>query len=562
MSNDPWPPTFTLDQERVLNLLIGDRFYSDASASLREAVLNAVDAVYRRRHREPGAKARIEVTFDRSDLRLTIADNGDGMDRTAVSELFAKVGASAARLQTGGTSVGEFGIGVISYFMAGDTFEVQTWAGGDAEPVALTFRKQMIAGEAATECPVNRTTQGTTVEIVLRDEATFNLLVQAFPKWCRTVDGLQARLKPGEEQIAQGGARRPVGISDLTLPDWVEAASLAPVSTPSGWDTMSGESTVSVLYRGVFVQELRIQHLWGIEGSLDVDPKKFRPRLNRESFVGGEFQTEVEGFLRSVHPRMLREMAERIKQSVARGDLDKWTQRRWATLWLSIPRDESYKAAADVWDSVFRSLPAFEVALGDDWSPISLNDLLTMSPPIYVAPSGEEQPRQGDVVKAAIRLLRHTGHSVVRGFRRDGSWLKGAGNYFNNTSDLIASVFASELPPLVTVASEAERILAAIASRARLFAGTPPVELVGLGEDSPPILRLQDRLVVNIEHSVGRLIVQDVLTENSGPWSLIAITARRSYEHLSQVAAAVRDANPSDEKIGLVKRRYLRGLIS
>ena len=33
---DTWPPEFSLDQEKILNLLTGDRFYSNPSAALRK----------------------------------------------------------------------------------------------------------------------------------------------------------------------------------------------------------------------------------------------------------------------------------------------------------------------------------------------------------------------------------------------------------------------------------------------------------------------------------------------------------------------------------------------
>ncbi len=85
---DSWPPQFTLDQERILKLLTGDRFYSNASAALREAVLNALDAVYRRKRNEPELPQDIRVVFDATVLTMSIADNGDGMDRRSVNQLF------------------------------------------------------------------------------------------------------------------------------------------------------------------------------------------------------------------------------------------------------------------------------------------------------------------------------------------------------------------------------------------------------------------------------------------------------------------------------------------
>ena len=36
-----------------------------------------------------------------------------------------------------------------------------------------------------------------------------------------------------------------------------------------------------------------IDHLWAISGSINVDPKHFRSKLNREGFVGDELHSEL-----------------------------------------------------------------------------------------------------------------------------------------------------------------------------------------------------------------------------------------------------------------------------
>jgi len=44
---DGWPPRLTVDIEPVRRLFTGDHVYSSADAALREAVLNAIDAIGR-----------------------------------------------------------------------------------------------------------------------------------------------------------------------------------------------------------------------------------------------------------------------------------------------------------------------------------------------------------------------------------------------------------------------------------------------------------------------------------------------------------------------------------
>lgn len=498
--NDGWPPRFSLDQERILNLLTGDRFYSNPSAALRESILNAIDAVHRRKRSEPEIEPEISVTFDRSTRQLEISDNGIGMGKAEVSSLFTKIGASAATHESEKDAVGEFGIGVISYFMAADVFDVQTFD-GKSEAIGLRFTREMLAGGAATTVETFRAEKGTTVTLLLRDDALVQLLVDQYPHWCRDVEGLTARELPTDRFLEQGNTGRVHQELEVELPDWIEKSHLGPVDTPPGWDAMTGRSTVSVLYRGVFVQQHEVDGFWGIRGSIDVDPKHFKPSLNREGFVGAEFKGEVKAFLKNAHPLILMEMARIVRQASSAGKLTKWNEGRWANLWLSVPRTKEYSDATAAWDRLFRSLPAFEVAQGDRWAPCSFEELLELSPPIYLAPHAQENPN--DSVKAAVRLLRNSKKSVIRGIRRDNSWMRYAGSSFGTTADLISNAFKDELPEIIPVAPKADDILTAVERLAPLFTGPPAIDLVRLGPETPPALRLQRRLVINIDNPTG-----------------------------------------------------------
>jgi hypothetical protein len=557
-----WPPRYTLNQERILKLLTGDRFYSDASAALREAILNALDAVYRINQLDPDIVPAISVTFDRDSNTLSVEDNGDGMGRDAISTLFTKVGSSAADLEANQGAVGEFGIGSISYFMAADSFSIQTFDGFTA-PLGLNFSKEMLAGDPAALLPSMRTARGTTLQLNLRNVETFDLLLKAFPHWCRDVEGLTAKILPDDQPVLQGGIVYPNSIVALPIPDWVERTHLAPVVGLGGWDVMSGSSKISVLYRGVFVQEFVAAGLWGITGSIDVNPKRFKPRLNRESFVETEFKTEMAAFLKRSHPAILTAMASSLASAIEKGELSKWTEHRWATLWLSIPRTPEYATVSHRWDAIFRSVPAFELAERNTWKPISLNQLSTLSGLIYLAPPREKKNQNNDLINAAVRLLRHSPEArVFRGIQPDRNWLQDVSHTFRTTADLILQVFSRELPKITNISQEANSILESIKPVAILFGGTHQVALVRLGSEGPPILRLSARLIVNLDHPLGRAITDDVLAENRGRGSLIEITARHSYEHLGQVAAAVKQSPQEAETLGLVKRRFIKGLLT
>jgi hypothetical protein len=551
-----WPPEFAIDKPRVLDLLTGDRFYSSPGAALREAVLNGIDAIQRRCLDEPKLAPRLRVTFDQRNSTLTVEDNGVGMGRDDLSQLFATIGASASTRESSPGSVGEFGIGVISYFMAAKSFEVHTYD-GLTEPIGLSFDESMRSGGRAQELSPNRTEQGTTVRLQVSGTETFQQLVDEFPHWCRDVEGLQGLLLPSEHTLSQGGAQGASTSVEVTHPPWVERSNLGPVVDPTAWDALDGSSSVVVLYRGVYVQEFQVKGPWGIEGSIDVDPKHFKPKLNREGFVG-KFRSDVEAFLRDVHPYVLQAMAQRVADAFDTGKLSAWTERRWASLWLAVPRDSRYKLAAESWDAVFRTLPAFELSDGKNWRTVSADEIATVPGDVYVAPL--ENERSDDVVKAAVHLLRAKGRPVIRGVRREDSFLRFARTQYSTTADLISEVFSAELPRVVRVSEKAEAILSAIDPVSQLFS-TPTVELVRLGKEAPPALRLKDRnrLLINIDHRAGKAIAEGALHQNTGPSSLILLAATHAYEQLAEVAAVVRPISEEPEILSPVRRRYIEG---
>jgi hypothetical protein len=132
------------------------------------------------------------------------------------------------------------------------------------------------------------------------------------------------------------------------------------------------------------------------------------------------------------------------------------------------------------------------------------------------------------------------------------------GSSFGTTADLIAEVFSTELPRLTPIQLRAEQMLADVDVVAPLFTGPPAIDLVCLGNESPPALRLADRLVINVDSPAGVAIIENVLDSNNGPSSLVGICARHAYDQLTQVAAAVRDLPTESEILSPVRRRHIR----
>ena len=82
-------------------------------------------------------------------------------------------------------------------------------------------------------------------------------------------------------------------------------------------------------------------------------PSTSSPASTVKAFWKASFEAEVTDFIRSCHPVVLEAMAERLAAAVKRGALSKWTEKRWANLWLSVPRSPDYSKTTQAWDAVF-----------------------------------------------------------------------------------------------------------------------------------------------------------------------------------------------------------------
>ena len=179
MSTDTWPPALTINHEAILRLFTGETFYSSVDASIREAVLNAIDAVGRRRAADSSLPPQIAVTFDTQSRTVTVTDNGDGMCQDDVTGLFARIGSSAAKIAAAPRNrqyraVGEFGIGVLSYFLCCQHFELHSFCPGN-EPIGLEFSRNMLDGRTPSRSlPPRQTTQGTELVLSVEREDHFD----------------------------------------------------------------------------------------------------------------------------------------------------------------------------------------------------------------------------------------------------------------------------------------------------------------------------------------------------------------------------------------------------
>lgn len=130
------PFCLTMEQDRILELLVGRNLYSDPGVFVRELLQNAIDAVRTRvaqdsAFRLEDGRVVIHTWMDDSGHSwFRIQDNGTGMDQDIILNHFLKVGSSyynsdrfkaEARkygAKGGYTPIGRFGIGILSCFMS------------------------------------------------------------------------------------------------------------------------------------------------------------------------------------------------------------------------------------------------------------------------------------------------------------------------------------------------------------------------------------------------------------------------------------------------------------
>lgn len=134
---------FTLNQNKIIQLLMGEQLYSDPYTCIRELYQNALDACrcvipMREHYGENNPQCTIEfgVKEDDGGRYLYCLDNGKGMSKHIIEHFFLNIGGSYykskefytqwAKDKAGFAPTSQFGIGILSCFMLGTRLEVLT----------------------------------------------------------------------------------------------------------------------------------------------------------------------------------------------------------------------------------------------------------------------------------------------------------------------------------------------------------------------------------------------------------------------------------------------------
>lgn len=189
---------FSLDQQKILDLLTGHTLYNDTSVVLRELTQNALDAFRLQTHilgKAPDNDFDIFIKWDSSDRTLTITDRGTGMSQETIVNHLLKVGSS--RYQDpqfrekfpNFSSISRFGIGVLSAFMVSDDVQITTC--NIEEPKARRISLRSVHGQyliklldkVSDRDEIGVFPHGTSVRLVIRPTADIGNIVKTAKMW-------------------------------------------------------------------------------------------------------------------------------------------------------------------------------------------------------------------------------------------------------------------------------------------------------------------------------------------------------------------------------------------
>lgn len=125
---------FSLDYQRIMTLLMGQKLYKDPATAIRELLQNSIDAI---KVRQKVYENRLEkitplIKLELLDNTLSIEDNGIGMNKEIFQNFFLQIGKSYYSSQIFYSRfsdldvTSEFGIGILSAFMVATSFTIDS----------------------------------------------------------------------------------------------------------------------------------------------------------------------------------------------------------------------------------------------------------------------------------------------------------------------------------------------------------------------------------------------------------------------------------------------------
>lgn len=189
---------FVIEQDNILQLLVGHTLYNDSSVVVRELVQNGIDAV--KLQKEIAKKAgnaftdgRIEVEWRPDCRELIVLDNGTGMTVSEIKDYLLTVGASKYRDESfkkdypDFCSISHFGIGILTCFMVADDIDIITCNDEEPEANEINLRKvngnYLLRNRKKGELDNRISHHGTMVKLRIRADADISTIEENLRKW-------------------------------------------------------------------------------------------------------------------------------------------------------------------------------------------------------------------------------------------------------------------------------------------------------------------------------------------------------------------------------------------
>ena len=189
---------FELDQNSILQMLVGHTLYNDSSVVIRELVQNGLDAIklqnrIENKNHKKLTEGRIEVEWNSKDRILSFSDNGTGMTVFEIENFLLRVGTSKYSSQSFQkeypefVSISRFGIGILTCFLVANDIEIITNSSDNGEANRIFFRnvdgKYLLRNVKRDELPPYIKEHGTIIYLHLRDDASMDNLEYSIKKW-------------------------------------------------------------------------------------------------------------------------------------------------------------------------------------------------------------------------------------------------------------------------------------------------------------------------------------------------------------------------------------------
>jgi len=125
---------FTIDENSLWPMIIGDILYKDSRIFIRELIQNAIDACMMQKYRMTDYVPQINLFYSFKEVK--IVDNGTGMDLNLIEKYLIRIclsyyssDAFSSDSKIGYYPISKFGIGIFSCFMVSNMVQIKTSTG-------------------------------------------------------------------------------------------------------------------------------------------------------------------------------------------------------------------------------------------------------------------------------------------------------------------------------------------------------------------------------------------------------------------------------------------------